>query len=143
MLGRADGTLNPRGVRFGSSELYAVLENMQEDIDDCMAIGQRTKDDDERVILFIKPRTKFNENLKDKIRKAIKTRLSSRHVPEIILACPDIPYTATGKRMEIPVKRLVNGNMGLEGVNRGAMANPESIDWFYKNQALSLDKAKL
>ncbi|MCJ7800774.1 MAG: acetoacetate--CoA ligase, partial [Candidatus Marinimicrobia bacterium] len=134
MHGRSDATLNPGGVRIGTSEIYRVVENMSE-IDDSLVIGQEWQGD-ERVILFIKLNDGFilNDDLKSNISYAIKSNCSPRHVPSKILETPDIPYTINGKKVEIAVKKIIGG--GIIG-NRDALANPESLDYFRNIPELS------
>ena len=94
MLDGSDGVLNPSGVRFGSSEIYSVLEPFREEIDDTLCIGQRRPTDkDERVLLFVKmrPGKPCNEDLKTRIRQTIRKSLSARHVPSYIFEVKDIP----------------------------------------------------
>ena len=127
MHGRSDATLNPGGVRIGTSEIYRVVENMEE-IEDSLVIGQAWQGD-ERVILFIKLNDGFslNDELKSKISASIKSNCSPRHVPAKILETPDIPYTINGKKVEIAVKMIIGGkSVG----NRDALANPDSLDYF-------------
>ncbi len=127
MHGRSDATLNPGGVRIGTSEIYRVVENLPE-IDDSLVIGQEWQGD-ERVILFIKlnDEYKLDNNLIVKINTAIKSNCSPRHVPAKILETPDIPYTINGKKVEIAVKKIIHGK---EVGNRDALANPESLDYY-------------
>jgi acetoacetyl-CoA synthetase len=92
----SDGVLNPSGVRFGSAEIYTVLEPFREELDDTLCIGQRRPEDkDERVLLFVKmrPGRKFDEDLKARIRAAIRKGLSARHVPAYIFEVKDIPVS--------------------------------------------------
>ena len=127
--GRSDATLNPGGVRIGTSEIYRVVENILE-IDDSLVIGQEWQGD-ERVILFVKLNDEYelDEKLIAKINNTIKSNCSPRHVPSKILETPDIPYTINGKKVEIDVKKIINGK---DINNSDALANPESLD-FYKN----------
>jgi acetoacetyl-CoA synthetase len=129
MLGRSDATLNPGGVRIGTSEIYRVVENMDE-IEDSVVVGQQFEGD-ERVILFVrlKPRVKLDESLEKKIRTLIRSNCSPRHVPAVILETPDVPYTINGKKVEVAVKKLIHGQ---EVKNRDALRNPECLE-FYKN----------
>lgn len=131
-LGRADGVLNPSGVRFGSAEIYGVLEPMFPTISDSICVGQRRpKDEDETVMLFclMKPGEKFTEKLAADIRVAIRKELSPRHVPKYIFECPDIPTTVNLKKVELPVKQIVSGKRIKPS---GTLLNPESLDFFYK-----------
>lgn len=96
VLGRSDGVLNPSGVRFGSGEVYAVLERFKREIDDSLCVGQRRQHDkDETVLLFLKmrPGRSFTPNLDHRIRIAIKTALSARHVPKYIFETEKIPVS--------------------------------------------------
>ncbi|XP_070573121.1 acetoacetyl-CoA synthetase-like [Ptychodera flava] len=129
MLGRSDGTLNPNGVRFGSAELYNIVESFKE-IQDSLAVPQRNKDGDERVILFLKMENgfEFNEDVVKKVKNSIRSQLSARHVPGIILKTQDIPYTISGKKVEVAVRRIISG----EDIKvRGAFTNPNSLDLYY------------
>ncbi len=127
MFGRSDATLNPGGVRIGTSEIYRIVENMEE-IDDSVVVGQKFEDD-ERVILFVKLNNKFKltDELKKKIAAIIRTNCSPRHVPAIILDVHDVPYTINGKKIEIAVKKIIHGE---EVKNKDALANPESLNYY-------------
>ncbi|EDO37374.1 predicted protein [Nematostella vectensis] len=127
MLGRSDGTLNPNGVRFGSAEIYNIVEKFPE-VEDSLCVGQQT-DDGERVVLFIKMANgcKFNEEIVERARKQIRIKLSARHIPAVILETREIPYTASGKKVEVAVKRILAGEIIT---NRGALANPDSLDLY-------------
>ncbi|XP_059174105.1 acetoacetyl-CoA synthetase-like [Physella acuta] len=130
MLGRSDGTLNPNGVRFGSAEIYQAVESFKE-IQDSVCVSQRSKDGvDERVILFLKmaPGSEFGSTVVDSIKHHIRTYLSARHVPALILPISDIPYTISGKKVEVAIKQAIAGKPVLQ---RGALSNPDSIDLFY------------
>ncbi|EKM80626.1 hypothetical protein AGABI1DRAFT_55606 [Agaricus bisporus var. burnettii JB137-S8] len=132
ILGRSDGVLNPSGVRFGSGEIYNVLEQFSSVIDDSLCVGQRrSQDKDERVLLFLKMRQgqKFTAQLQTQIRSAIKTALSARHVPAYIFEIEDIPYTVNGKKIEIAVKQIVSGS-NLQP--SGTVANPDSLKLYYR-----------
>ncbi|KAJ3219364.1 hypothetical protein HDU67_001583 [Dinochytrium kinnereticum] len=124
MLGRSDGTLKPGGVRFGSSELYNVIAQFEE-ISDSLAVGQRHSND-ERVIMFLKPKSgsTITNELMARVRSKIRDQLSPRHVPAIILPIEEIPYTHTGKKVEIAVKKILNGE---NVTNSSSLVNPESL----------------
>lgn len=138
MLGRSDGTLNPSGVRFGSAEIYNIVEHMDGvGIADSLCVGQKYRGD-ERVILFLKMSLghSFSKELVDKVKSEIRQRLSARHVPHIILEISAIPYTINSKKVEVAVKRIISG---LDVGPRGALANPTSLDLYYNIPALTLD----
>ncbi|KAL1273881.1 hypothetical protein QQF64_026695, partial [Cirrhinus molitorella] len=130
MLGRSDGTLNPNGVRFGSSEIYNIVEAFEE-VSDSLCVPQYNDDGEERVILFLKmgPNKTFSQELVGKIRSAIRVALSARHVPALMLETKDIPYTISGKKVEVAVKQVIAGK---DVTQRGAFSNPDSLD-LYKN----------
>lgn len=132
MLGRSDGVLNPSGVRFGSSELYYILEkDFGAEIEDSIAVGQKLADGDERVLLFVKTvgDAPLSAPLVQRIKATIAKALSRRHVPEIIAQSPGVPVTATGKKVEPSVKKIVNG-VSLAKINRTGVTNPELYPWF-------------
>lgn len=129
IYGRSDATLKPGGVRIGTSEIYRQVETFDEIIE-ALAIGQNYQDDI-RVVLFVKLKEKINLNddLISKIKNKIKSNCSPRHVPSLIIACPDIPRTKSGKIVEIAVKKIING----ETINNiQAIANPEALDFYKK-----------
>jgi acetoacetyl-CoA synthetase len=127
MYGRSDATLNPQGVRIGTAEIYRVVEKLDE-IADSVVVGKKTNGD-EIVVLFVKLRSglALDEILVKKIKSSIRSGCSPRHVPAIIKAVPDIPYTINGKKVEIAVKNIIHG---IEVKNRDALANPESLNNF-------------
>ena len=135
--GRSDATLNPGGVRIGTSEIYRIVEGMGESlggIQDSLAIGYvsgSTKDLDEKIVLFVKFKdasARLTPDLEKLIRTELRTKASPRHVPHVILACPDIPYTRSGKKVEIAVKQILAKK---DPDNLEALSNPESLK-FYK-----------
>jgi acetoacetyl-CoA synthetase len=127
MYGRSDATLNPQGVRIGTAEIYRVVENLDE-VADSVVVGKKTSGD-EIVVLFVKLRSGFilDDILIKKIKSAIRSGCSPRHVPAVVKAVPDIPYTINGKKVEIAVKNIING---IEVKNKDALANPESLNIF-------------
>nr|XP_042123765.1 acetoacetyl-CoA synthetase isoform X2 [Peromyscus maniculatus bairdii] len=130
MLGRSDGTLNPNGVRFGSSEIYNIVEAFDE-VEDSLCVPQYNRDGEERVVLFLKMASghTFQPDLVKRIRDAIRLGLSARHVPSLILETRGIPYTLNGKKVEVAVKQVMAGR-AVE--HRGAFSNPETLD-LYRN----------
>lgn len=131
MLGRSDGTLNPGGVRFGSAEIYHVVESFKE-IQDSLCVGQRSKDrSEERVVLFLQmaANCQFNADLVKQVQASIRKQLSARHVPSVILETKGIPYTLSGKKVEIAVKKILSGDKVKV---RSSYANPDSLD-LYEN----------
>jgi acetoacetyl-CoA synthetase len=125
--GRSDATLNPGGVRIGTAEIYAQVEQVPEVIES-LAIGQDW-DNDVRVVLFVrlKPGVVLDEALAAAIKKKIRDGASPRHVPARIVAVADIPRTKSGKITELAVRDVVHGR---EVKNREALANPEALELF-------------
>ncbi len=134
IYGRSDATLNPGGVRIGTAEIYRVVEALPE-IDDSLVVGQEWKGD-ERVILFIKLNSdvQLDQRLTGRIKAVIREQCSPRHVPAKIIPIADIPYTINGKKVEVAVKKIING---YEVVNQDALVNPESLDLYCNLEALT------
>lgn len=130
--GRSDSTLNRGGVRMGTADFYSVLENFDE-IEDSMVVHTKSASDSDDGLLFcflvLKPGVAL-ESLEGQIRSALRTELSPRHVPDRVLTVPGIPRTLTGKRCEVPVKRILEGLSPEKAVSRSAMQNPEALDTF-------------
>jgi acetoacetyl-CoA synthetase len=129
IYGRSDATLNPGGVRIGTAELYRLVETLPE-IADSLAVGQRWEGN-ERVILFVKMATggELTEELRERLRRAIRENVSPRHVPAKIIRIADIPYTINMKKVELAVRNVIHGEPVR---NRDALANPESLE-LYRN----------
>jgi acetoacetyl-CoA synthetase len=127
MFGRSDATLNPGGVRIGTAEIYRRLDAMPE-LEDSVVVGQ-SWNNDVRVILFVKlaPGYDLTEELEARIRADIRANASPRHVPAKIIACPDVPYTLNMKKVELAVKKVIEGK---EVKNKDALKNPEALDFF-------------
>jgi acetoacetyl-CoA synthetase len=127
MFGRSDATLNPGGVRIGTAEIYRRLDAMDE-LEDSVVIGQ-SFNNDVRVILFVKMAAdhELTDDLKNKIKKDIRTHASPRHVPAKIIQCPDVPYTLNMKKVELAVKKMVEGK---EVRNKDVLKNPEALNFF-------------
>ena len=111
MPGRSDGVLNPSGIRFGSGEIYTILERCAEgEVVDAICGGQqRLQDETEQVFLFLQTRGGgLTDDLQDRIRKQIQTDLSRRHVPHYMSAVQQIPYNVNGKKLEIPLRAVLS-----------------------------------
>ncbi|KAI7861010.1 acetoacetate-CoA ligase [Circinella umbellata] len=136
MLGRSDGTLNPNGVRFGSAEIYNVVDRFEQ-VEDALCVGQKIVDeDDERVVLFLKLKEgqELDDDLVKKIKTTIRAQLSPRHVPAFVLSVQDIPYTINGKKVEVAVKKIISGQ---KVTATGTLANPDSLALYYDIAALA------
>ncbi len=126
-FGRSDAVLKPSGVRIGTAEIYNLVEQLPE-VADSLAIGQDWEGD-QRVVLFVKlpEGEELTDELRRKIARLLKEKASPRHVPALILAVPDIPYTFNGKKVETAVTNLLHGR---PVTNRDALVNPESLDGY-------------
>ena len=129
IYGRSDATLNPGGVRIGTSEIYRVIEKIDK-ISDSLVVGQSWKGD-QRIILFLKMKEGhiLNKSVENMVKQMIKKTCSPRHVPAVVLETKEIPYTINGKKVEIAVKKVIEGN-AVD--NTASLQNPEVLD-FYKN----------
>lgn len=125
--GRSDATLNPGGVRIGTAEIYGQVERL-EAIEEAIAVGQDWEGD-ARIILFVRLRegNVLTENLYNQIKSQIRANLTPRHVPEKIIAVPDIPRTKSGKITELAVRDVIHGQPVR---NTEALANPSALDHF-------------
>ena len=127
MHGRSDATLNAGGVRIGTAEIYRITEEFAE-IVESLAIAQNWEGDT-RVVLFVKlsDGARLSESLINQIKLALKQKASPRHVPALVMQAPDFPRTKSNKLVEIAVANAINK---VTNTNLGALANPESLDWF-------------
>jgi len=128
VYGRSDATLNPGGVRIGTSEIYRVVEGIPE-IVDSIVVGKDTPDADVEICLFVvlRPGLKLDEALEKKLRVAIAEGATKRHVPRHIRQVSAIPHTISGKKVELAVRQMLHGE---RVANRDALANPEALDEF-------------
>ncbi|KAK3322185.1 acetoacetate-CoA ligase-like protein [Apodospora peruviana] len=133
MLGRSDGVLKPAGVRFGSAEIYNVLTRFfGGEVEDAVCVGRRRETDkDETVCLFVvmTEGRKFDHDVRERIKAAVKRELSPRHVPGIVEECgpAGIPKTGNGKKIEVAVKQILSG---MHIKTNASVANPEALGWF-------------
>lgn len=130
VYGRSDATINRRGLRLGSSEIYRAVEGL-EGVSDSLVIDLEFLGRDSFMVLFVVPRDGvLSEALCDQIREAIRASVSARFLPDDIVQISDVPRTISGKKLEVPVKKLLLGHDPAKVVNRDSMANPDSFDQF-------------
>jgi acetoacetyl-CoA synthetase len=128
ITGRSDATLNRGGVRLGTSELYGVVEEFDEVLDSLVVHLEAT----DELLLFVVLRNglELDDGLKEGISSALRNGLSPRHRPDDIVAVPSIPRTMTGKKLELPVKRILTGTPVADVVSRDALVDPTAIEAF-------------
>ena len=131
VLGRSDATLNRHGIRIGTAEIYRTLERVEE-IDDSLIVNLDLPGGRYFMPLFVKLRSGriLDEHLCDRLRARLRSENSPRHVPDKIYAVDAIPYTLTGKKLEVPVRRILMGLSPEKAANRSAIANPAALDYF-------------
>ena len=129
--GRSDATLNRKGVRIGTAEIYNVLDGM-EALKDSMVLNLEKSGGEDVMPLFVVLHENYvlDESLKSLIKRTLKVKCSPRHVPDMILEVPDIPYTLSGKKMEVPVKKILLGMDSSKSLNKDATRNPEAVEFF-------------
>jgi acetoacetyl-CoA synthetase len=137
IYGRSDATINRAGLRMGTSEIYAAVEALPEVLDS-MVIDLEFLGRESYLALFVVLREGLvlDAALEARLAAAIRTSLSPRFVPDQILQAPEIPRTLSGKKQEVPVKKLFLGHALEKVVNREAMANPQCVDWYVGQAAL-------
>jgi acetoacetyl-CoA synthetase len=129
--GRSDSTLNRQGVRMGSADIYEAVERLPE-IRESLVIGVERPDGGYWMPLFVHlaEGAALDDALRERIRRTIRERLSPRHVPDEILQVAGVPHTLTGKRLEVPVKRLLQGVPMEKAVNPGSVDEPSLLEFF-------------
>ncbi|WP_370210731.1 acetoacetate--CoA ligase, partial [Alloalcanivorax venustensis] len=128
IYGRSDTTINRHGIRMGTSEIYRVVEELPEVLDSLVVdLEYLGRESFMPLFVVLREGVSLDEDLKGRIKAGIRDNLSARHVPNDIVAVPDVPRTLTGKKMELPIKKLLLGQSLEKVANPDAMANPESI----------------
>ena len=129
-LGRSDATLNPNGIRIGTSEIYSVVEkHFHGEILDSVAAAHRPTVNEEKMVLFVVMRNGFSldARLEKELRSKIRSSLSPRHVPWMIKEVGDVPYTISGKKVEVAVTRVLAGQ---KVSHKSAFRNPDALDCY-------------
>jgi acetoacetyl-CoA synthetase len=131
IYGRSDATLNRGGVRMGTSEFYRVVEQLPE-VADSLVVDTGQLGADGRLILYLvlAPGAALDDELTARIRAALRSALSPRHVPDEIHQVPGIPRTLSGKKLEVPVRKILLGTPVADAADPDALANPEVLAWF-------------
>ncbi len=131
IYGRSDATINRGGIRIGTSEIYRAVDHVSE-VSDSLIVDVPKGDGDSYTPLFVlmKDGEELTEDVKRTIKKQIRTQCSPRHVPSGIYQAPDLPKTLNGKKLEIPIKKILTGKPVDEVVNKGSLSNEASLDYF-------------
>ncbi|HEY6410582.1 MAG TPA: acetoacetate--CoA ligase, partial [Ktedonobacteraceae bacterium] len=131
IYGRSDSTINRQGIRMGSSEIYRIVEGLPEVLDS-LVIGVELPGGRYYMPLFVvlKEGEELDDALKAKIKERLRRGISPHHVPDEIFAIPAVPRTLSGKKLEVPVKKLFMGVPAEKAISTDAMGNPQSIAYF-------------
>ena len=134
--GRSDSTLNRHGVRMGSADVYAAVEAMPE-VAEALVLGVELADGGYWLPLFVRltDGVELDDGLVDRIRTRVREHASPRHVPDEVVAVPAVPHTATGKKLEVPLKRIAQGVPLDKALNLGAVDDPQAVHWFVDHLA--------
>jgi acetoacetyl-CoA synthetase len=130
--GRSDATLNRGGVRLGTAEFYSVVDGLPEIADSLVVHLEDDEGGSGRLLLFVVPAAgvELDDELRSRIATELRSKLSPRHVPDEMHQVAALPYTLSGKKLEVPVKRILQGTSVDTAAAKGALANPESLDAF-------------
>jgi acetoacetyl-CoA synthetase len=139
ITGRSDSTLNRGGVRMGTADIYAAVESIPA-VRDCVVLGVEQPDGGYWMPLFVQlaPGEELTDELQAQLKAAIRQQASPRHVPDEIIAVPGVPHTRSGKRLEVPLKRLFQGVDPAKAVNTGAVDDPALVEHYV---AMAKDRA--
>ncbi len=142
IYGRSDATLNRQGVRIGTAEVYRAVDQV-EAVEDSIILNLELDGGRHFMPLFVKmkPGATLNNDIESDIKQRLKTQYSPRHVPDIIISVPDIPYTISGKKLEAPVKKILMGLPPSKAANKDALRNPGALEYFIRNRVSILDMA--
>lgn len=131
IYGRSDATINRGGVRMGTSEIYSAIDTVPE-VADSLVVDLQSKDSSSEMPCFVvlQDGEELNDRLKQEIKRQIRTQCSPRHVPSAIYEVKDIPQTINGKKLEVPIKKILMGTPVEKAANPGSLKNPKSLDFF-------------
>ena len=136
IYGRSDSTINRGGVRMGTSEIYSAVEGVPEVLDTLVV------DVDDRIVLFVVTSSELDEALADEIRRRVREHCSPRYVPDAIHRIDEVPRTLSNKKLEVPVKRILQGGDPDKAASRDSLANPAALDWFAERAARAQSAAE-
>lgn len=130
--GRSDATLNKQGIRIGTAEIYRAVEKL-EAVKDALIVNLERPDGSDFMPLFLvlHPGYVLNDALQKEINQLLRNTYSPRHVPDVMVEVPDIPYTISGKKLEAPVKKILLGKADRKSMNLSSIRNPDSLHFFF------------
>ncbi|MGN6677276.1 MAG: AMP-binding enzyme [Streptosporangiaceae bacterium] len=131
IYGRSDATLNRGGVRMGTSEFYRIVEELPE-VADSLVIDTGTLGNEGRLVLYLvlTPGARLDDALQAKIRSMLRSQLSPRHVPDEMHQVPGVPRTLSGKKLEVPVRKILTGTPVEAAADPDSLANPEVLAYY-------------
>lgn len=131
IYGRSDSTINRMGVRMGTSEIYQAVESLPEIMDsliiDMEALGRESY---MPLFLVLRDGAELDDDLRTRLKNKLRVDVSPRHVPDDVFVIAEVPYTLSGKKMEVPIRKILLGQDSGKAANLGAMRNPDSIEYF-------------
>jgi len=131
IYGRSDSTINRQGIRMGTSEIYRVVESFDEVVDsliiDLELLGRESY---MPLFVVLRPGLELDDDLRARIKQKLREEVSPRHAPNEIVQVEQVPYTLSGKKMEVPIRKILLGMDVQQAAKRGAMRNPESLAFF-------------
>jgi acetoacetyl-CoA synthetase len=131
IYGRSDSTINRGGIRMGTSEIYSAVDKVEE-VADSLVVDVPREGGSSFMPLFVvlQEGVELDDDLKNKIKRSIKENTSPRHVPNEIFTVPEIPKTLNGKKLEVPIKKILSGTPPEEAASKESLSNPESLDHY-------------
>ena len=131
IYGRSDSTINRQGIRMGTAEIYQAVESLSEVLDslivDLELLGRESY---MPLFVVLRETATLSDDLKQRIKQKLRAEVSPRHVPNEIFQIEEVPYTLSGKKMEVPIRKILLGRNIEKAINTGAMRNPDSINYF-------------
>jgi acetoacetyl-CoA synthetase len=130
IYGRSDATINRGGVRIGTAEIYRAVDSVEEVQDSLVVDVEKNGEDYMPLFVVLKEGAELDDDLTNEIKQNVGKTASPRHVPDEVLAVPDVPYTLNGKKLEVPVKRILSGTPPEEAASKDSLSNPKALDTF-------------
>src|SRR5829696_1565311 len=130
IYGRSDATINRGGVRIGTAEIYRAVDSVEEVRDSLVVDVEKNGEDYMPLFVVLEEGVELDEDLAEEIKQSVGKTASPRHVPDEVLAVPDVPYTLNGKKLEVPVKKILAGTPPEEAASKDSLSNPEALDTF-------------